>query len=546
MKIHGFSVIELLGTLIILSGILLITNHFVTEINQRKELNAVSDQMIYFNNVAIKFIADNYRNLEESTQVNDLIIPYSVMSMYTSIGNNPIPATKIKPCLYLSNGSNNILNAYLYFGNATNVNQVYSYLVATKVAQNIGGNVGVLMQNDNGFNIQGNLFSNFAISNSDASLIANGCGFIGGNLIPNSIVIAVSQDKRLFASIQTDVDRQSKEVNQDPSLKRSGSGDDVTMQTNLYLDNVIQESSTKQQYYCDVSKLPIKDSDIMCIQFGANHHPIYTMDAGSASWISSILDSPTTCKASSQAKFTDPSTGNELGYISCGSIEYNALESDTNTPTQHVYQALDFGKSPFGTNQRIQMKSDASIGAPLDTSQLDINNAGIEAGYIAPISHPITPGSICSPTDLGKMAQEFNPVGAGGQLQCSYNPTFCSGNGYCYLPTKPSGVLIVFDSLVQDGNCPSGTIVDQNQPSDGINSQVSCPAISGFAFQGIHGIPSGAYQSVTGFTFYSNYATFCVYNDGSGNIESNPIKALAKLLCSSNVTTYLVDHYRPN
>lgn len=226
--------------------------------------------------------------------------------------------------------------------------------------------------------------------------------------------------------------------------------------------------------------------------------------------------------------------------------EYPAIESVAGMPEEHIYKNLDFGPNSIN-EQRVQLKSNAPNGAPITASQLNINNAGVQAAFIAPVSHPISAGEICNSIDLGKIAQEL----AGeeiitSQLQCMYNPTFCDGLGYCFLPIRTSSLIYQFSYLQYSAACPVGTIVDTIQPSSGIYTEVSCPALYGWTItQGVHGEAFGCYDSVTGFSWCTAYQSVCSYKNQSGNVQKVQVLGLAQLQCTNASATYVVDNYAP-
>ena len=218
-------------------------------------------------------------------------------------------------------------------------------------------------------------------------------------------------------------------------------------------------------------------------------------------------------------------------------------ESTNNQPALHRYAALDFGDSRVARGDRIQLRSNAPENeVAINTSQLNVNNAGLQAGYIAPMSRLIHPGSSCLISDLGKIAQQQeNQIrGVGGQLQCTYNPTFCEYEGYCYLPVKAGTVLIQFHPNARVGACPPGSRVSDNQPADNINREnVPCHG-------SLNGEMLGCYRRrYTNITFCSSYQTVCIYRDERGNYQRFSAPALKKLLCTTATAEYAVDGYRP-
>ena len=228
------------------------------------------------------------------------------------------------------------------------------------------------------------------------------------------------------------------------------------------------------------------------------------------------------------------------------SVVYPPIESQTGTPATHAYRSIDFGTSSIN-GQRIQIHSNAPAGLAVDTSQLDINNAGIQAGYIELNSHAITAGSTCSSDQMGMIAQQLNQdVLVSSQLQCMYNPTFCSSPGYCYLPVKTSRFTYEYNPDQVEGDCPSGTVVDSIQPSDGVYLSAICPTVAGLLLsQPAHGVPVNGYTSSVGLSYFRGYQTVCSYSDASGASEQVAVAALHELRCTNDSTTFTVDNYTP-
>jgi hypothetical protein len=240
-----------------------------------------------------------------------------------------------------------------------------------------------------------------------------------------------------------------------------------------------------------------------------------------------------------------------LAYLkSMASSVYPAIESISGAPAQHVYKSIDFGTSSIN-GQRIQIRSDAPSGSPVNTSQLDFNNVGVQAGYIAPNSHVINPGASCTSVQVGMIGQQLSSGGSPvqfltSQLECMYNPTFCSGSGYCFLPIKTSRFLYQYSTLQSSGQCPTGTIIDSQQPTAGVSTSVSCPSQFGWVLtQSAHGIGINCYAGVAGMSFCTGYQTVCGYNDQSGTPQQIVVAALAQLQCTNASTTYTVSNYTP-
>jgi hypothetical protein len=234
----------------------------------------------------------------------------------------------------------------------------------------------------------------------------------------------------------------------------------------------------------------------------------------------------------------------DSGFMDCGTNTYPLQTSASGIPAEHRYRALDFGAIK-STGQHVQIRSGAPDGATITSSQLNIRNAGIQAGYISTQSHFIAPGTSCTETELGKMAQQqYTNSWTATQMQCTYNRAFCGGTGYCYIPIKSPGILYNYSVARQTGNCPAGTIVAA-QPAGGIDKNQTCPVESGLTIiEKVHGETSGCYSVIANLSFCSTYQTLCTYSDKSGIIQKLPIAALKQLQCSSAASTFTIDNYR--
>jgi hypothetical protein len=460
-KQHGFTAFELIGALVVLTFIIIITNKIMDNMLKTREYNQLADQSNNFSKVAAKYIEANYRGLVESTTTgNDLVIPYTVISDYKPNNLTEFTKSQQTPCIYITSDTNSRLmssiRAYLIFGNTKSTSGVFSQLEAASIVNIIGNYAGILVSKDGKYIFTGGIENDLNLSTTTINNIISGCGFI--RPLPRyTLIIDLSKNKLLFASIKGDIDKQSSandpELN-DPSLKKSS----VTpMQTNIYLDNIYKESTTQ-------------------------------------------------------------------------------------IPAQHVYRALDYGKSNISGGGRIQIKSDASTGPTAINSKLAINNAGLQSGLIEPISHVINAGSSCNAVELGKILQDMSSVTINSQIQCSYNPSYCPGNGYCYLPIKSTTFEYQFDTAKASYSCPIGTVVDGNQPAGNI-IDVTCPVISGWnRTQTLHGegIPDSCYKGITGMTFCQGYQAVCTYDKGI-----QIVAALKKLRCTNSTAIFTIDNYIP-
>lgn len=139
-------------------------------------------------------------------------------------------------------------------------------------------------------------------------------------------------------------------------------------------------------------------------------------------------------------------------------------------PDQHKYKALDIGKvttSQDGAilpSQEVRVISNAGSGNPSKDSQLNINNAGMKVERLNVFSHYVGLGESCTSTQVGTMAQQQDyatvQTNVKGQMQCVYNPTYCTNSDYCYLPLKNNVVVQKYNNA-NVATCPSGTYISQ-------------------------------------------------------------------------------------
>lgn len=235
----------------------------------------------------------------------------------------------------------------------------------------------------------------------------------------------------------------------------------------------------------------------------------------------------------------DPSL-KESGLQTMTNMQTNIYLDDANQAlTQHSYKAIDYGVRN-ASGERMQIRSKALSGLTSESSILGVSNAGVQAGGISPISSPVNAGDACNVDEIGKIVQEINSVTINSQVQCMYNPTFCAGSGYCYLPLKSTTFTYNFPIPKSNYSCPYGTVVDGNQPADNISTFVSCPVNPdwGSLVQDVHTEATGCYVSVTKMTFCNSFQTVCTYTKGE-----HLINALLKLKCTNSTTTYTIDNY---
>lgn len=455
-KYNGFTALEIMGVLVVISFLVMAVNRMAENIYKTKEYNQLANQGKSYSQIADRYIEDNYRSLVTQMELgNDVVIPYPAIASYTPDNLSAVTKNRQTPCIYIASDDNSrlmsFIRAFLIFGNTTPQSAVFSELDIASIARNIGGNAGILVRSGDTYIFKGGIENDLNLSAATISNIASRCGFIMP-LPQNSLIIDLSKSKSLFASIRSNIDQQSTTSDPDPSLKKSKL---TNMQTNLYLDNLYKESS-----------------------------------------------------------------------------------SMTGTPAQHTYKALDYGSNNY-SGGRVQVKSAAPAGAASFISKLAVSNAGLQSGVITLLSHAVTAGSSCNSTDLGKTLQDMSGITINSQVQCIYNPTFCSDPGYCYLPIKSTTFDYQFATFKASYMCPAGTVVDGNQPAQNISPKVSCPNSPGWTLiNTLHGEGIACYTGITGINFCQGYQTVCTYLQGK-----QAVAALVGLRCTSSTSTYTVDNY---
>ena len=261
---RGFNVFELMGALIVFAFIIVVINEKLNMINQVKIQDQVADQSKSYTKMITKYLTDNYRNLLIQTKTTEVVIPFAVISGYIPTNTNTLNKYYQTPCIYLTAGSIDTINAYLIFANKDTRAKNLSRIEAGNIAKAIGGNAGVLVNTGGGvYSIYGSTVDNISISSSSRNMIIQSCGL--ATFSDNSLIINLSQDKSLFGGIKGLIDQVATPTDTDPSLKKLGNL--TTMQSNLYLDNVIKESSSYQKYYCDASKLLASDANNVCVNY---------------------------------------------------------------------------------------------------------------------------------------------------------------------------------------------------------------------------------------------------------------------------------------
>lgn len=238
-----------------------------------------------------------------------------------------------------------------------------------------------------------------------------------------------------------------------------------------------------------------------------------------------------------------------IGEMTCGiDNDIPATELTTDIPAQHRYRSLNLGDGAI-SGQKIQIKSNATAGAAINTSKLDISHAGIQSGTIAIVSHLVMFGDVCQSTELGKMAQQRSSADYNiqAQLACTYSPVSCPDPGYCYLPVKSASREIHFNQKQQSAICPNELVVDANQPSDLLDTNIPCPDLTNQGYintQKVHVEAYGCYESgMSKISFCTGVKSLCTYKDNNNMIDY-PVTALLGIQCVAKSNTFVIDNYK--
>ncbi len=278
---------------------------------ETREINQLADQANSYSQSAIKYLEDNYRSLVQQTnEYTEVILPFTIFSGYAPDEVTALTRSYQTPCLYVMKSTNNTLIAYLIFGKVNPKAKDLEQLTVAKIAQTLGENAGTLVQQNGSYILRGGVENDFNFSSASINKIVGGCGF-RTLFPPYSLVIDLTKNVALFTSIKGNLDQQSTAKEPDPSLKKDGTISEKnilsTMETNLYLDNIVKESSSKTTYYCDATKLPVNDANSICLNYASNNK--VSMYSGTAKWISSLLDSSSkNCIATASAHFYTATT----------------------------------------------------------------------------------------------------------------------------------------------------------------------------------------------------------------------------------------------
>lgn len=301
---YGFSAVELMLVLPIIIGLILMTNIMLTHMATSKRNNQVADQIKTYKKAATMYLTDNYRNimLQMLNGQNSLVIPATGNIGYLHYGEVPALALGQVPCLYIMRDTNSqglgaTIKAYLIFGNSASKVKALTHTDALMIAHALGGTAGVMVPDNTGFKVHGLNFNADLRFSYDLD-IGKQCGFSDGHgasgIQDNSIIIDLTEDKNFFLQmVNINKNYNPNEIPpQNPSLQKSGDNDAAAMRTNLYLDNVISESSTKKETYCSATEIS-QDANDFCLNFARDKG--YELVPGSCSWDTSVMQDDGRC-----------------------------------------------------------------------------------------------------------------------------------------------------------------------------------------------------------------------------------------------------------
>ncbi|MCC2645582.1 MAG: hypothetical protein K0R94_1360, partial [Burkholderiales bacterium] len=223
IKTVGFSAIELIGVLVVFAFIILSVNKIKDNIYKAKDYNQLADQANLLGNLTTKYIEDNYREIVKDVALSgSLVYPVSRISAYIPQGffknNNYYNKRNQIPCIYITKGLNNDLNVYLIFSNLANPSTGLTGLGIATIAKAIGNHAGTLVNNGDHYNFMGGIEGELVIPTS----IVSQCQF-GSPLANNLLMLDLSKNSVLFASMKGNIDQHLSSYTSDPSLKKAES-----------------------------------------------------------------------------------------------------------------------------------------------------------------------------------------------------------------------------------------------------------------------------------------------------------------------------------
>lgn len=322
-KIKGFSLIEAIISLLIIGIVLGIIGAILKDITLKKQINTVANQTQTMAKQSSIYLAQNYSTFISNTTQTEWSLPYSSLPIRRDLKITNY--YKQSACLYVfknllnctgDKSSDCILSAYLFFANPKGLS--LDLKTASQIASAIGGNAGVVTLNNHKLIAKDKNYS--------LELNTTPCNF-SPELMANTFFVNLTGTNSALSQI---VDpRATNNGYKDIALQRNSTDiSSTTMQSNLYLDNVIKESSVTSSFYCSASKMPSASAIGLCTQYG-NTNGFY-MYSGTASWVSSILNPDgKTCNSSAVASFYkyiySCQNVQQVAQASCQSLNNNLL-----------------------------------------------------------------------------------------------------------------------------------------------------------------------------------------------------------------------------
>ena len=302
-KNNGFTMIELLYSLLITGTITLIGYSIFDDISTKNRLNGDIDSISANENMAVKFIMDQNKtiiNQMKSENADFYASPLSKLgTKYPNYSipyaNRFAPSAFSDPCFVITrDSSNEVLKAYLVWNNIAKANngnykvKNLNYIIEHQFATNLVNSKSPLLLQQTNINKNTSPTILDAIQSSD---IANfkGCNY---TLNSNSIFLDLTKNKnfQMVRDLTTDNTGNLDVTKTSEALTNTGNGStdsNQTLTTNLYLDSIVKESEPWEKDICQPTEsLNITEADTNCRNLGT----MYKEYDGQPSWGANFSD----------------------------------------------------------------------------------------------------------------------------------------------------------------------------------------------------------------------------------------------------------------
>lgn len=304
---NGFTMIELLYSLLITGTIAIIGYKSFMHVNTKNRLNADVDSISANENIAVRFVMDQNKTIinkmksNTPQQLDYYAFPFSQLNSFNSgyfvqYSNKFAPSAFSDPCLIITrDSSNEVLKAYLFWNNISKPNNSMYNLMNLKYIIEHKFATELVNANSSSLNIITNPENNNsptilkAIQNTQSPQF-QGCGYTVSN---NSILLDLSKNKdfQMVRDLTTDNSGNLDISKTSEALTNNGDGSNKdsnqTLTTNLYLDAIVKESEPWEKDICQPTEsLNITEADQNCRNLGT----MYKQYDGQPSWGADFWD----------------------------------------------------------------------------------------------------------------------------------------------------------------------------------------------------------------------------------------------------------------